>query len=211
MSLAVDHSDQPFPADIADRYASRPPLRPSTPVIHTIHGMHPGTAGNALDPLPGHVRGYSLMVAGQRTGKTSFLRLLLDTSDISPSSSKDQLASVAKFVQGSSGHTSHIRSASINIDLALDPNTPPLLLALTLIDTPSLDFADDHAAERTIQEIIRQVDARFADGIDDVSISYSPLSSPLLFLQDWKAQTGDHNIHLCVPSTWALAPRISQC
>ncbi|KAF8558243.1 hypothetical protein OG21DRAFT_1474968 [Imleria badia] len=122
------------------------------------------------------------MVAGQRTGKTSFLRLLLDTSDISHSATKDQLASVAKFVQGCSGHTSHIRTASINIDLDLDPNTQPLVLGLTLIDTPSLDFADEHAAERTIQEIIRQVDSRFADGIDD----------------DWKAQTGDHNIHLCI-------------
>ncbi|KAG9315715.1 hypothetical protein JVU11DRAFT_3362 [Chiua virens] len=122
------------------------------------------------------------MVAGQRTGKTSFLRLLLDTSDISHTASKDQLASVAKFVQGCSGHTSHIRSASINIDLSFDPNSPPLVLALSLIDTPSLDYSDEHAAERTIQEIIRQVDSRFADAVDD----------------DWKAQTGDHNIHLCI-------------
>ncbi|KAH0832112.1 hypothetical protein J3R83DRAFT_13021 [Lanmaoa asiatica] len=186
MSLVVDNSDLPFLPDSADRHISRQPIRPFTPVIHTNHyspnGMHPGTAGNALDPLPGNARGYTLMVAGQRTGKTSFLRLLLDTSDISQTASKDQLASVAKFVQGCSGHTSHIRSASINIDLDLDPNTLPLVLALTLIDTPSLDFTDDHAAERTIQEIIRQVDTRFADGIDD----------------DWKAQTGDHNIHLCI-------------
>lgn len=179
MSLVVDNSDHNFLPDNPDLFQSRQQIRPSTPIIHTNHfppnGMHPGTAGNALDPLPGNVRGYSLMVAGQRTGKTSFLRLLLDTSDISQSATKDQLASVAKFVQGSSGHTSHTRSASINIDLALDPNSQPLVLALTLIDTPSLDFADDHAAERTIQEIIRQVDARFIDAIDDVSISSSSL------------------------------------
>ncbi|KAL4069944.1 hypothetical protein V8B97DRAFT_1872195 [Scleroderma yunnanense] len=122
------------------------------------------------------------MVAGQRSGKTSFLRLLLDTSDISPTATKDQLASVAKFVQGCSSHTSHIRSASINIDLDVDRNAPPQVLSLTLIDTPSLDFADDHTAERNIQEILRQVDSRFAEGIDD----------------DWKAQTGDHHIHLCI-------------
>lgn len=206
MSLVVDNSDQPQ----NDPFPPRQLIRPSTPIIHTNryspNGMHPGTAPSALDPLPGHLRGYSLMVAGQRTGKTSFLRLLLDTSDISQTATKDQLASVAKFVQGCSGHTSHIRTASINIDLALDPNTQPLVLALSLIDTPSLDFTDEHAAERTIQEIIRQVDSRFADGIDDVSISYSPLPPAHSSLQDWKAQTGDHNIHLCVPSTWALMP-----
>lgn len=193
MSFVVDNSDPPFLNDTNDRHLSRQPIRPFTPVIHTNryspNGMHPGTVGNALDPLPGNVRGYTLMVAGQRTGKTSFLRLLLDTSDISQTASKDQLASVAKFVQGSSGHTSHIRSASINIDLALDPNTSPPILALTLVDTPSLDFTDDHAAERTIQEIIRHVDSRFADGIDDVSLSSSPL--PPLHLTH-PSRTGRH-------------------
>ncbi|KIJ62639.1 hypothetical protein HYDPIDRAFT_94135 [Hydnomerulius pinastri MD-312] len=122
------------------------------------------------------------MVAGQRTGKTSFLRLLLDTSEISSTATKDQLASVAKFVQGCSGHTSHIRSASINIDLDIDPNTPLQVLTLTLVDTPSLDFEDEPSSERNIQEILRQVDSRFAEGIDD----------------EWKAQSGDHNIHLCI-------------
>lgn len=132
--------------------------------------MHPGTAQAS--------RAYTLMVAGQRTGKTSFLRLLLDTSDVSHTATKDQLASVAKFVQGCSGHTSHIRSASINIDLALDPNSPPQVLALSLVDTPSLDFADELAAERTIKEITRHVDSRFADGIDDVSLPPHPPLTP---------------------------------
>ncbi|KAH7922950.1 hypothetical protein BV22DRAFT_1016308 [Leucogyrophana mollusca] len=122
------------------------------------------------------------MVAGQRTGKTSFLRLLLDTCEISSAASKDQLASVAKFVQGCSGHTSHIRTASINIDHDIDPNTPPQVLTLTLVDTPSLDFADEPASDRMVLEILRHVDSRFAEGIDD----------------DWKAQTGDHHIHLCI-------------
>ncbi|KAI6129997.1 hypothetical protein EDD17DRAFT_1774194 [Pisolithus thermaeus] len=128
------------------------------------------------------------MVAGQRSGKTSFLRLLLDTSDISSTTTKDQLASVAKFVQGCSGHTAHVRAVSVNIDLEPGNNSnnnngsSPQVLNLTLIDTPSLDFSDDHSAERTIQDILRQVDARFAEGIDD----------------EWKAQTGDHHIHLCI-------------
>jgi septin family protein len=151
--------------------------------------MHPGTAGNGHDTHlhGGNIRGYTLMVAGQRTGKTSFLRLLLDTSDISPTANKDQLASVAKFVQGCSGHTSHIRSASINIDLVIDQNTPPQVLALTLLDTPSLDFADEPSADRNIQDIIRQVDARFAEGIDDVSLFSSPST---LFLSSSTSPSG---------------------
>ncbi|EGN98218.1 hypothetical protein SERLA73DRAFT_91480 [Serpula lacrymans var. lacrymans S7.3] len=122
------------------------------------------------------------MVAGKRSGKTSFLRLLLDTSIISPAATKDQLASVAKFVQGSSGHTSHIRTASINIDNDIDQNHPNHRLTLTLVDTPSLDFEDDPSSERLVLEILRHVDSRFAEGIED----------------EWKAQTGDHHIHLCI-------------
>ncbi|KAI6042687.1 hypothetical protein EDC04DRAFT_2965965 [Pisolithus marmoratus] len=144
----------------------------------------PGPANNGLRPgasLP--YKGYTLMVAGQRSGKTSFLRLLLDTSNISTTATKDQLASVAKFVQGCNGHTAYVRPVSVNIDL--DPgnnNGSPQVLALTLIDTPSLDFSDEHSAERALQDIIRQVETRFIEGIDD----------------EWKAHTGDHHIHLCI-------------
>ena len=95
------------------------------------------------------------MVAGRRTGKTSFLRLLLDTSSVSSSVTHEQLASVAKFVQGCSGHTAHVRSVSIDIDLAPDELDEEHPLALTLIDTPSLDFEDDSASQRTLQEILR--------------------------------------------------------
>ncbi|OAX42841.1 hypothetical protein K503DRAFT_682402 [Rhizopogon vinicolor AM-OR11-026] len=122
------------------------------------------------------------MVAGQRTGKTSFLRLLLDTSEISTTATKDQLASVAKFVQGCSGHTSHIRTASINIDHDIDQNGTPQVLTLTLVDTPSLAFEDETSTERAIHEILRHVESRFAEGIED----------------DWRAQSVDNNIHLCI-------------
>ncbi|KIK99862.1 hypothetical protein PAXRUDRAFT_822313 [Paxillus rubicundulus Ve08.2h10] len=187
MPLVVDNGEQSFLSPDTDRKNLIHPVHPSVSNIHTQYspnGMHPGTAGNGHDTHlhGGNIRGYTLMVAGQRTGKTSFLRLLLDTSDISPTANKDQLASVAKFVQGCSGHTSHIRSASINIDLAIDQNTPPQVLALTLLDTPSLDFVDEPSADRNIQDILRQVDTRFAEGMED----------------EWKAQTGDHNIHLCI-------------
>ncbi|KAL6304339.1 hypothetical protein BKA93DRAFT_817544 [Sparassis latifolia] len=122
------------------------------------------------------------MVAGRRTGKTSFLRLLLDTSHFSPTVTRDQLASIAKFVQGCSGHTSHIRTVSVDIDLALTENDKPQSLTLTLIDTPSLDFDDDTSTQKTVSEIIRHVDARFAESIDD----------------ERQALSGDHHVHLCI-------------
>ncbi|PPR04093.1 hypothetical protein CVT24_010666 [Panaeolus cyanescens] len=117
---------------------------------------------------------FNLLVAGCRGGKTSFLRLLLDTSIISPRTSKDQLTSVAKFVQGCSAHTTYIRSASVDINLDIDGSGQQRTLGLTLIDTPSLDFREDEAAaERVLAETLRQVDARFVEGIEDVRSSSS--------------------------------------
>lgn len=124
--------------------------------------------------LDGDMPGYTLMVAGRRTGKTSFLRLLLDTSNFSPAATQDQLASVAKFVQGCSGFTSHIRTVSVNVDLAAADNEHPQAqtLTLTLIDTPALDFRDEDTAQRAVSEILMHVDARFSESIDDVSAPF---------------------------------------
>ncbi|KAH9891601.1 hypothetical protein C8Q73DRAFT_791957 [Cubamyces lactineus] len=130
----------------------------------------------------GDAPGYTLMVAGRRTGKTSFLRLLLDTSTVSSTVSRDQLASVAKFVQGSSVHTSHVRTVSIDVDLAPDGLDEEHPVTLTLIDTPSLDFDDKHASERALQEILRHVEARLGESLDD----------------ERKAVHGDHHVHLCI-------------
>ncbi|GJE98421.1 GTP binding protein [Phanerochaete sordida] len=129
--------------------------------------------------------GYTLMVAGRRTGKTSFLRLLLDTSVISPSATHDQLHSVAKFVQGCAGFTPLVRSVSVNVDQAVaDDNGRQDIqtLNLTLIDTPSLDYEDEPGSQQVVNEILRHLDARFSESIED----------------DRKALTGDHHVHLCI-------------
>lgn len=102
-------------------------------------------------------------------GKTSFLRLLLDTSSISPTASKDQLASVAKFVQGCNGHTSYIRPTSIDINVDIGGSGSSQQIGLHLIDTPSLDFKDEKAAEWLVSETLRNIDARFAEGAEMVS------------------------------------------
>ena len=111
---------------------------------------------------------YSLMVAGQATGKTAFLRLLLDTSDIASSTSQDQLASVAKFVQGCAGHTSHIRTLSFDIDLDIPEIGQRQSVSLTLTDTPSLDARDDVASERLVGDILRHVESKFSESLEDV-------------------------------------------
>jgi hypothetical protein len=105
-------------------------------------------------------------------GKTSFLRLLLDTSVVSSRTTKDQLASVAKFVQGSSGHTAHLRTASVDINYDLEGDGQYQTLGLSLIDTPSLDFKDEATAERFLSETIRHIDGRFAEGIEDVGAHF---------------------------------------
>ncbi|KDQ62338.1 hypothetical protein JAAARDRAFT_122534 [Jaapia argillacea MUCL 33604] len=122
------------------------------------------------------------MVAGRRTGKTSFLRLLLDTSFIAPTATQEQLASLARFVQGCGGHTGHIRSVSIDVTLESGDGGARPPVTLTLIDTPSLEFEDDGLADRLTSDIQRHVESRLADSMED----------------EVKAISGDHHVHLCV-------------
>jgi hypothetical protein len=129
----------------------------------------PSDTADRMDKEP---EGYTLMVAGRRTGKTAFLRLLLDTSVISPSATQDQLHAVAKFVQGCAGFTSHVRSVSVNIDQAVaddEGRQEMQTLFLTLIDTPALDFEDENGCQRVINDILRYLDARFSESVEDVS------------------------------------------
>ncbi|KAI0917261.1 hypothetical protein AcW2_007443 [Taiwanofungus camphoratus] len=192
--------------DPVDHRARREELDPGEVVYSHVKdectAPHPTASGGTTDRTDTGPTGYTLMVAGRRTGKTSFLRLLLDTSNVSQVVSNDQLTSVAKFVQGCGGHTSHVRTVSVDIDLALGDTDDAHPLTLTLIDTPSLDFEDETSSQRTVTEILRHVDARFAESIDDVSTSnartpksYYP-NNPSI--QERKALCGDHHVHLCI-------------
>ncbi|KAK7048404.1 GTP binding protein [Favolaschia claudopus] len=110
-------------------------------------------------------------------GKSSFLRLLIDTSEISQGASKDQLQSVARFVQGCSAPTSAIRTTSIDID-----SDGPEPLSLTLVDTPSLDLKDNAYAERVVSDMLHFVETRLAEGGNEERI----------------AQNGERYVHLCI-------------
>ncbi|OSD07291.1 hypothetical protein PYCCODRAFT_1430535 [Trametes coccinea BRFM310] len=180
----VDHAHPPFDRHIHHHQhhslnSTNNPHLHKPPHLRCPSRARPDTTASMSDT---DTPGYTLMVAGRRTGKTSFLRLLLDTSNVASTVSRDQLASVAKFVQGSSGHTSHVRTVSIDIDLAPDDMDEEHPLSLTLIDTPSLDFDDKHASERALQDILRHVEARLAESLDD----------------ERKAHNGDHHVHLCL-------------
>lgn len=144
--------DRPDPLPLAF------PLLSSLPSAADMHPLH---------PLPG----YTLMVAGQRSGKTAFLRLLLDTSSISHTATQDQLNNLAKFVQGSAGHTAHVRTVAVNVEPEPTQTEQRGPFTLTLVDTPSLDSRDEMGSERTIQDILRHVDSRFMESIDDVCTS----------------------------------------
>lgn len=115
---------------------------------------------------------YTLMVAGQSAGKTAFLRLLLDTADVALSATHDQLANLAKFVQGSANHTQHIRSVSVDVEHP-DVHAHGETFTLTLVDTPSLETREEQMAERTIGDILRFVDSRFMESVEDVRILFA--------------------------------------
>ncbi|KAJ4482084.1 GTP binding protein [Lentinula aciculospora] len=122
------------------------------------------TPQSTISNVPGNsVPQFSLLVAGCRGGKTSLLRLLLDTCNVSPRASRDQLASVAKFVQGCSSHTTHIRSTSIPVDLEAEGGGE---FTLSLVDTPSLDFKDAAVTERSMLETLRYIEGRLSEAAD---------------------------------------------
>ena len=163
----MDSPEQRPRSHIDDDYKDPlPPVGPAgvAPPQSSLNGL-----GARRNSVYTNIPGYTLMVAGQRSGKTSFLRLLLDTSNIAPTVSKEQLTPLAKFIQGSNGHTSHIRHVSVDVILDSPDSGTPQPVSLTLIDTPSLDFSDEVSSERVITDILDHIDSRFADSPDDVS------------------------------------------
>jgi len=105
------------------------------------------------------------VVGGKGTGKTSFLRLLLETADISPNATEDQCADLDRFLKSSLKHTQHINTACVEI---CESRYDRVLL--TAIDTPGLDFGDGRElrVERQVSGIIKYLDAQYADTMNEV-------------------------------------------
>ncbi|KAJ7644164.1 GTP binding protein [Roridomyces roridus] len=120
----------------------------NAPVGGPLSGMKPSSARSTTMPDLPPPSAFVLLVAGSGAGKSSFLRLLLETSEIAQGASKEQVQSVARFVQGCPGQTTTLRTASIDIDR--DGNQP---LALTVA-----------YSERVVSETLRFVESRLAEG-----------------------------------------------
>jgi septin family protein len=72
-------------------------------------------------------------MGGQGTGKTSFLRLLLETADISPTATPDQRAAMDKFLNAGTKRTQFIQTACVEIcESRFDR------VLFSVIDTPGL-------------------------------------------------------------------------
>ncbi len=103
------------------------------------------------------------IVGGQGIGKTSLLRLLLETAEISPTATAEQRANLERFLTGPTKRTNAIDSACIEI---CESKYDRLLF--TVIDTPGLDFHDELRLEHQVSAIVRHMDEQFADTLREV-------------------------------------------
>ncbi|KAK7681538.1 hypothetical protein QCA50_015270 [Cerrena zonata] len=126
---------------------------------------------------------FNIMVVGaQGTGKTSLLRLLLDTADISPTATPDQKANMDSFLKGATKRTEQIQTACVEI---CESKYDRILLSV--IDTPGLDFQNGHELrlERQVTGIVKYMDTQFSDTLSEES-------------KVVRQSKGDQHIHLCI-------------
>jgi septin family protein len=137
-------------------------------------------------------------VGGLGTGKTSLLRLLLETADISPTATVDQQAALDRFLHGPTKRTQSIQTACVEIcESRFDR------VLFSVIDTPGLEFADGRELklERQVNGILKYVDVQYADTMSEVRVWL--FSTVYLFaykiVQESKVvrkSKGDRHIHL---------------
>ncbi|KAK0243989.1 septin family protein [Armillaria nabsnona] len=123
-----------------------------------------------------------MVVGGQGTGKTSLLRLLLETADISPAATVDQRAAVDQFLRGSPKATQNIHTACVEIcESRFDR------VLFSVIDTPGLDFVEGRELklERQVSGVLKYVDAQYSDTMSEES-------------KVIRKSKGDQHIHLCI-------------
>ncbi|KAG8929761.1 hypothetical protein FRC01_003789, partial [Tulasnella sp. 417] len=126
---------------------------------------------------------FNVMVAGGRgTGKTSFLKLFLNTCDISPSATEAELAFLKKFTEGHTRHTKSLHPVSIEVCEERHDR-----IHLTVIDTVGLDFEDgkELELERGVQSMMRYIDTQYAETMGEES-------------KVVRQNKGDQHVHLCI-------------
>ncbi|KAF5385719.1 hypothetical protein D9757_005498 [Collybiopsis confluens] len=178
------------------------PLRPSSgngegpPSISSLYmSTAPVSFHNATKQMPRTVSSkynqrrlrvpptFNLMVVGgQGTGKTSLLRLLLETADISPTATVDQRAAVDRFLSGPPKTTHSINTACVEI---CESRYDRVLFSV--VDSPGLDFSEGRELklERQLQSMMKYIDAQYADTMNEES-------------KVVRTNKGDQHIHLCI-------------
>lgn len=102
---------------------------------------------------------FNVVVVGQAgIGKSSLIKLLLDTCHLSTHTSLPQLARLAEFANFAATCPTNSPS-SVIAELPLTPNRPQI--ALKLIDTPGLLYHDTHELEAGLQLVLRQISEAF--------------------------------------------------
>jgi septin family protein len=101
-------------------------------------------------------------VGPKRIGKTSLIRLLLATADLSPALPMEARSNLEAFLTKPHGATGEITEISAEL---LDG------LSLTVVDTPGLDYRDGRelVLETQINSIVREIERRYGDSVVEES------------------------------------------
>lgn len=121
---------------------------------------------------------FNIMVAGsQGTGKTSLLKMILDTCEISAQATPEHRSAVEKFMQGGSKRTRALSTATAEIFEGRYDR-----IMLTVIDSPGLDFSigGELELERSVSGIVRYIESQYAQTMGEVRSFHCSLQSTVL-------------------------------
>ncbi|KAG8836611.1 hypothetical protein FRB91_006140 [Serendipita sp. 411] len=125
----------------------------------------------------------NIMVAGPRsTGKTSMLKLFLETSEISSTATPEQKLSVETFMTKSRKSTRSLQTVCVEI-----AETRYDRILLTLIDTPGLSYAEGEelSLERSVSALVKYLDQQYDETMGEES-------------KVVRQSKGDQHVHLCI-------------
>ncbi|KAH6912615.1 Septin-domain-containing protein [Coprinopsis sp. MPI-PUGE-AT-0042] len=158
---------------------STPQFEPKTPKATTLQKGTPKYSQRRARVPPT----FNLMVTGAKgTGKTSLLRLLLETAEVSPTATPDQKIALEGFLKGSTKSTQTIQAACVEISESRFDR-----ILFSVIDTPGLDFQEGRELklERQVNAVIKYIDQQYADTMSEES-------------KVVRQNKGDQHIHLCI-------------
>ncbi|KAF9013263.1 Septin-domain-containing protein [Cyathus striatus] len=187
---AVDHAPIPFhkpfrsPSGKSNGNGPISSLYTSNPPPSAFDKRKVGTSAGRFSQRRTRVPPtFNLMVVGSKgTGKTSLLRLLLETAEISPTASSEQRTNVDRFLKGSQKPTPSIQSASVEIcESRFDR------ILLSAIDTPGFDFhhGRELKLDRQVNNITKYLESQYAQTMNEES-------------KVIRQSKGDQHVHLCI-------------